>query len=73
MLGEVGFLVKKEFVGHGIFKGVITKVLPLRPNKKIYRINYENDDKEDKTFQEPKALTTTEQKKDTSYFFVHND
>ena len=62
MLGEVGFLVKKEFVGHGIFKGVITKALPMRPNKKIYGINYENDDEEDKTFQESKTLTTTEQK-----------
>ena len=66
LLGEVRFLVRKEFVGHAIFEGFITKVLTLRSNKKIYRIKYENDDKEDITFQELKTLTTTKQKQDTS-------
>ena len=35
LLGELGFVINKYVFGHGIFKGVITQVLPLKTNKKI--------------------------------------
>ena len=60
LLGEVIFLVKEEFVGHDIFKGVVIKVLPPRPNKKMYRTKYENDDEKYITLQEFITSTTTE-------------
>lgn len=36
LLGEVEFSVKNDFVGHGIFKGVIINISLPRTNNKIY-------------------------------------
>ena len=70
LLGEGGFLVKIFFVGHGIFKGIMTKILSPRTNTKTYRIKNDNGDEEDITLQELKTLIIIKQKQNTCYSFL---